>query len=68
MEKALIKIVDDELSILKASKIYKIPYGTLYNRFTGKHGKTPGGQSIFSNEDEKNMRLMYQSMVIGDSF
>jgi len=55
VEEALNKVADGELSILKASKIYKIPYGTLHNRFTGKHGKTPGGQTIFSDEDEKNM-------------
>lgn len=38
-EEALQKVADGELSILRTSKIYKIPYGTLYNRFNGKHGK-----------------------------
>ncbi|XP_003241645.2 uncharacterized protein LOC100571097 [Acyrthosiphon pisum] len=55
VEEALQKVADGELSILRASKMYNIPYGTLHNRFNGKHGKKPGGQTIFSDEDEKNM-------------
>lgn len=38
MEEALTKIVNCELSILGASKLYKISYGTLYNKYNGKHG------------------------------
>jgi len=43
VEEALLKVADGD------------PYGTLYNRFNRKHGNKPGGQAIFSDEDEKNM-------------
>ncbi|KAF0746387.1 Uncharacterized protein FWK35_00024203 [Aphis craccivora] len=32
-----------------------IPYGTLHNRYHGKHTKGIGGQIVFSNEEEKVM-------------
>lgn len=37
------------------SKPYQIPFGSLHNRFNGKHGTKPGGQTMFSNEEEKQM-------------
>lgn len=55
VEEALQKFADCELSILNASKTYKIRYDTLYKNFNGKHGKKSRGQSIFSDEAEKNM-------------
>lgn len=41
VEDALNKIVNGEMSILAASKKYKIPYGTLHNRHNGKRGNKP---------------------------
>lgn len=55
IEDALKTIVDGELSVLAASKCFSIPYGTLYNRFHGKHVKTTGGQTVFSEEEEKSI-------------
>lgn len=55
VEEALLKISDGELSILAASKKYGIPYGTLHNRYHGKHSKVVGGQTVFSNEEEKSI-------------
>ena len=52
MEEALTKIVNGEMSILGASKLYKISYGTLHNRYNGKHGAKVGAPSVFSHEDE----------------
>lgn len=49
------KIANGELYVLAASKKYSIPYGTLYSRYHGKHTKGIGGQTIFSNEEEKVM-------------
>jgi len=55
VEEALLKIANGELSVLAASKKYSIPYGTLHNRYHGKHTKGIGGQIVFSNEEEKVM-------------
>jgi hypothetical protein len=55
VEEALLKIANGELSVLAASKKYSIPYGTLHNRYHGKHTKGIGGQTVFSNEEEKVM-------------
>jgi len=52
MEEALTKTVNGEMSILGASKLYKISYGTLHNIYNGKHGAKVGVPSIFSDEDE----------------
>ena len=52
LEKSLKKVLDGKISLLKASKIYKIPLGTLYNRVHGKFGKEHGGQKIFLEQEE----------------
>lgn len=54
-EEALLKIANGKLSVLAASKKYSILYGTLHNRYHGKHTKSIGGQTVFSNEEEKVM-------------
>lgn len=53
LEEALSNVVEGSLSLLAASKKYNIPYGTLYNRFHGKHSRKTGSQTIFSENDEK---------------
>ncbi|CAI6359060.1 unnamed protein product [Macrosiphum euphorbiae] len=55
IEDALGTIVNGELSVLAASKRYSIPYGTLYNHFHGKHVRTTGGQTVFSEDEEKSI-------------
>lgn len=52
-EIALKKIIDEGWSIRKAAKAYKIPYGTMNNKYNGRHIKSSGGQSIFSLNEEK---------------
>ncbi|KAJ2937286.1 hypothetical protein O0L34_g19527 [Tuta absoluta] len=52
LEEALQKITNDELSINAASIQYHIPFGTLYNKFKGQYGKSPGGQPVFSHTEE----------------
>ena len=48
VEEALLKIANGELSVLAASKKYSIPYGTLHNRYHGKHIKGIGGTTFIS--------------------
>lgn len=52
LEEAIEKITNDELSINAASLQYHIPYGTLYNKYKGLHGRTHGGQTVFSHQEE----------------
>jgi hypothetical protein len=42
LNEALTKIANGDISILAASKIYKISYGTLHNKYNWKHIKRPG--------------------------
>ncbi|XP_060873029.1 uncharacterized protein LOC132946925 isoform X2 [Metopolophium dirhodum] len=37
LDEALLKVVNGELSLRKASKQYNIPYGTINNKFHGVH-------------------------------
>lgn len=53
LEEALTKIVYGEISVLAASKLYKIAYETLLNQHNGKHNNRPGAPAIFSDQDEK---------------
>lgn len=52
LNEALTKIANGDISILAASKIYKISYGTLHNKYNGKHIKRPGAPGVFSETDE----------------
>lgn len=52
LEEALEKITNDEMTIHAASVQYNIPFGTLYNKYKGLHVKTPGGQPVFSQQEE----------------
>lgn len=53
LEKALTKIAENQLSIREASRQYNISFGTLYNRFHGKHSRNYGGQTALSCQEEK---------------
>lgn len=53
IEQALTAVADGRLSIRGASREFKVPYGTLRNKFHGKHGLKPGGKTVFSTEEEK---------------
>lgn len=55
VEHALQKIIDEGWSFRKASTTYRIPFGTLYNRYHGLHIKKSGGQTAFSLEEEKQL-------------
>lgn len=52
LEEATEAITNGELSINAASIKYKIPFGTLYNKYKGLHGSTAGGQPVFSHAEE----------------
>lgn len=53
LNEALEQIVEGKLSLNKASKQYKIPYGTLHNRYNGKHGRTTGGQTALTAAEDR---------------
>lgn len=55
IDKALEKIVDSNWSINKTSKEFKIPYGTLFNKYKGMHVKSHGGQTVFSKQEEEGI-------------
>lgn len=55
LESALQKVTDEGWSLRKASKIYKIPYGTLNNKYHGRHIRSSGGQSVFTFNEEKSI-------------
>ncbi|XP_025192477.1 uncharacterized protein LOC112592588, partial [Melanaphis sacchari] len=63
LDEALDKIANGEISILAASKAYKISYGTLHNRFNGKHGNKCGHPTIFSEQEE--MSFLTAAMKCG---
>lgn len=52
VENALEKVVDQGWSLRKACKEFKIPFGTLYNRFHGQRVGKNGGQPVFSKNEE----------------
>ncbi|CAK1585104.1 unnamed protein product [Parnassius mnemosyne] len=64
IEEAIEKITNDELSINAASIQYKIPYGTLYNKYKGLLGKTPGGQPVSTNQEE--FAILRAAATFGD--
>ncbi|KAE9543643.1 hypothetical protein AGLY_002039 [Aphis glycines] len=63
LDEALDRIANGEISILAASKAYKIFYGTLHNRFNGKHGNKSGRPTIFSEQEE--MSFLTAAMKCG---
>lgn len=55
VENALQKIIDEGWSFRRASTTYRVPFGTLYNRYHGLHIRKSGGQTAFSLEEEKHL-------------
>lgn len=55
VDNALARIIDDGWSMRKAADYYKIPYGTLNNRYHGRHIRKNGGQTVFGENEEKSM-------------
>jgi len=63
LEEALNKTANGEISILAASKAYQISYGTLHNRFNGKHVRKCGHPTIFNEKEE--MSFLTAAMKCG---
>lgn len=64
LEEAIEKITNNELSINAASLQYKIPFGTLYNKYKGLHGRTPGAQPVFTHNEE--IAILRAAATCGD--
>lgn len=52
LELCLSDVVEGKLSACMAAKKYKIPKGTLINKIHGRHIKTHGGQTVFTQNEE----------------
>lgn len=52
LENALQAIADGNMTIRRASREFKIPYGTLNNKFHGRHGAAHGGPTVFTAAEE----------------
>lgn len=52
IESAVEKVKNGEVTMRAAAEHFKIPFGTLHNRSTGKHTKKPGGITIPTHEEE----------------
>lgn len=55
LEEALQLIRENKMSLNRVSQIFKIPKGTLCNKMKNKHSKNPGGQTVFTTEEEKQL-------------
>lgn len=53
LSNALGDIVESRLSIRDAKKLYKISFGTIYNKYKRRFGRKPRGQPVFSELEEK---------------
>lgn len=54
VEAALKKVVDEDWSLRRAAAYHKIPFATLNNKFHGRHINKNGGQSVFSEMEERS--------------
>lgn len=52
LNEAILQIAEGEMTILKASKKFNIPYGTLHNKYHGRHSKVPGAPTVFTQAEE----------------
>lgn len=50
-----VKIVKEGKSMQEISKIYNIPYGTLWNKVKNKHPGNPGHPTALSKNEEQNI-------------
>lgn len=64
LEEALTKVAENGWSIHKSAKKYGIAYGTLYNKFKGLHRNKHGGQSVFTDVEEKT--IIQAAITCGD--
>ena len=55
LENAVSEIVSQKISLRKASKLYKIPVGTLSHKINKKHGKLPGRPVVFMEREEQSI-------------
>ena len=55
LEKAVSEIVSQKIYLRKASKLYKIPAGTLSHKINKKHGKLPGRPVVFMEREEQSI-------------
>lgn len=53
LNKALNEVIEGSLSIRAASNRYKIPLGTIYNKYKGWFGRKPEGKTVFLETEEK---------------
>nr|CAI5848409.1 unnamed protein product [Callosobruchus analis] len=53
LDQALSKATEEGWSLQRASREYKIPYGTLNNKFHGRCIRKNGGQTVFPMSEEK---------------
>nr|CAI5865504.1 unnamed protein product [Callosobruchus analis] len=53
LDQALSKVTEEGWSLQRASREYKIPYGTLNNKFHGRCIRKNGRQTVFSMSEEK---------------
>ena len=59
MQNALSDISTNRISIFKASKLFGIPYGTLYNKSKLRHMKNFGGQTrLQPHTEEKILQII----------
>lgn len=55
LEEALLLIREKKMSLNKVSQMFKIPKGTLCHKIKNKHSKQPGGQTVFTSDEEKQV-------------
>ncbi len=55
LEEALIEIVEGRMSQAEASRRYKIPLGTINNKYKGRHMRKAGGQTTLTKQEEKKI-------------
>ncbi|KAK9729901.1 CENP-B N-terminal DNA-binding domain [Popillia japonica] len=64
VETALTKIVDEGWSLRRAAAHYKIPFGTLNNKYYSRYTKKNGGQKVFSDNAERS--FLNAACICGD--
>ena len=60
VSEAVRAIRDDDVSVREASRRFRIPYGTLYNKVNGLHTRKNGGQTTLSPSEEEHLCVTIQ--------
>ncbi len=68
MELALIEVLEGRLSIYKAAKQFKIPYGSIHNNFHGRHFQNIGAPTVLTAAEEAELLRVYRFAVTGGIF